>query len=378
MKEQGFITDQEYTNAIKQPIKLHAAKRLVPFPEVIGFVKDELTELIASSPENKGLSKEQLIKKRNELLNSGVVIETSLLPALQKEAMAAIQKRVPYSNAEGAAVVVDHTTKKIVAIAGGKEYGLEQFNRAYQSFLQPGSSIKPLLVYAPYIDVFGANPGTIISAAKICESKYCPENYGGAAYGSMSLKKAMSRSVNTAAVRLLKKTGVEKAFSYLEPFQFSSITQQDHQLASALGGFSRGFSPLELTSAYSAFSNNGTYVKPRIISAVKDSNGNILYKWKETPVSVWKKETNTHMRVMLEEVTRSGTAKNARFPGSKYIGGKTGTTNDAKDLWFVGITDRYTAGVWVGRDKPGSLGNIENSSPEVMIWRDIMMKAYQK
>ncbi|WNB91564.1 transglycosylase domain-containing protein [Bacillus sp. NEB1478] len=378
MKEQGFISDKEFTAAVKQPIKLQTTNHSVPFPEIIGFVKDELTELIASSPENKGISKEQLIGKRDKLLKSGVVIETSLIPSLQKEAMEAIQKRVPYSNVEGAVVVVDHVTKKIVAIAGGKETGLEQFNRAYQSRLQPGSSIKPLLVYAPYIDVFGATPNTIISAAKICEGKYCPKNYGGTSYGLISLKKAMASSVNTAAVRLLKKTGVEKAFSYLEPFQFSSINQQDYQLASALGGFSHGFSPLELTSAYTAFSNNGTYAKPRIITAVKDKEGNILYEWKETPVSVWKQETNANMRVMLEEVTRSGTAKNARFPGSKYIGGKTGTTNDAKDLWFIGITDRYTAGVWVGRDNPKSLGNVENSSPEVMIWRDIMMKAYQK
>jgi penicillin-binding protein 4 len=93
---------------------------------------------------------------------------------------------------------------------------------------------------------------------------------------------------------------------------------------------------------------------------------------------VWKKETNASMREMLEEVTLSGTARDARFPGSTYIGGKTGTTNNAKDLWFIGLTDRYTAGVWVGKDNPGSLGSIENASPEVLIWRDIMTEAYKK
>jgi penicillin-binding protein 1A len=378
MKEQGFINDQQFNSAIKQPIKLDTAKTPVPFPEVIGFIKNELTELVASAPQNKGLSSDQVILKTNALLTSGAVIETSLNPELQKVATAAVQERLPFSNIEGAAVIIDHTANQIAAITGGKQSGLEQFNRAYQSRLQPGSAIKPLLVYAPYIDVFGANANSIISAAKVCVRSYCPENYGGTSYGSMPIKKAMARSVNTAAVRLLNKTGVERAFSYLEPFHFSAITIQDHQLASALGGFSRGFSPLELTSAYTTFSNNGTFVHPRIITAIKDKKGTVLYEWKEPPVPVWKKETNDQMRVMLEEVTRSGTATDARFPGSKYIGGKTGTTNDAKDLWFIGITDRYTGGVWVGRDKPGSLGSVEKSSPEVMIWRDIMMKAYQK
>lgn len=188
----------------------------------------------------------------------------------------------------------------------------------------------------------------------------------------------MASSINTAAVRALKKTGVEKAFSYLDSFGFSSVMREDHQLASALGGFTSGFSPLELTSAYTTFGSNGTYIKPRLITSVKDKSGEVLYKWDDQPVIVWSEKTNTVMREMLEGVTLSGTARDARFSGSAYIGGKTGTTNDVKDLWFVGLTDRYTAGVWVGRDKPSSLRFIEGLSPEVMIWRDIMIKAHQK
>jgi penicillin-binding protein 1A len=334
--------------------------------------------LISSPPQNKGLSTEQLVKKRDELLKSGAVIETALDPKLQMEAVKAVQKRLPYQDIEGAAVVVDHVSKQIVALAGGKNVGLEEFNRAYQARRQPGSSIKPLLAYGPYVDVFGAKAQSVISGARICEGSYCPSNYGGAVYNTVSLKKAMASSINTAAVRALKKTGVEKAFSYLEPFQFSAVEQSDHQLASALGGFSKGFSPLELTSAYTVFSNDGNYVKPRLITKVKDKSGKVLFEWNDEPVRVWKPETNAVMRDMLEAVTTSGTARDARFSGSQYIGGKTGTTNAIKDLWFIGLTDRYTAGVWVGRDQPSSLKSIEGLSPEVMIWRDIMIKAYQK
>lgn len=378
MKEEGYIDQPRYEAAIKQPINLHLAKSNAPFPEIVGYVKDELLELIASAPENKGLSEDLLKEKRDVLLKSGAVIETSLDAKLQAEALKAVQKRLYYKNIEGSAVVIDHVAKKIVAMIGGKHVGIEEFNRAYQARRQPGSSIKPLIAYAPYIDVFGLGTNSMISASRICKGNYCPSNYGGATYGTVTLKKAMASSINTAAVRALKKTGVERAFSYLKPFQFSAVEQKDHQLASALGGFSKGFSPLELTSAYTAFANNGTYVKPRMITSVKDKDGNVLYKWNEQPVKVWKPETNGVMRDMLAAVTISGTARDARFPGSDYIGGKTGTTNDVKDLWFVGLTDRYTAGVWVGRDKPGSLRSIEGSSPEVMIWRDIMIKAYQK
>jgi penicillin-binding protein 4 len=378
MKEEGYINQPKFEAAIKQPINLQVAKSGVPFPEIVGYIKEELLELIASAPENKGLSADEMTKKRDALLRSGAIIETSLNPKLQAEALRAVQKRLLYKEIEGSAVVVDHVSKKIVAMIGGKNVGMEEFNRAYQARRQPGSSIKPLLAYAPYIDVFGLGSNSMMSAARICEGNYCPSNYGGASYGTVSLKKAMASSINTAAVRAVKKTGVERAFTYLKPFQFSAVEQKDHQLASALGGFSKGFSPLELTSAYTAFANNGTYVKPRMITSVKDKNGNDLYKWKEQPVNVWKPETNAVMREMLAAVTISGTAREARFPGSVYIGGKTGTTNDVKDLWFVGLTDRYTAGVWVGRDKPGSLRSIEGSSPEVMIWRDIMIKAHQK
>jgi penicillin-binding protein 4 len=378
MKEQGYIDQPKFEAAVKQPINLHVSKSDVPFPETIGYVKEELQELIASAPENKGLSNQQITQKKADLLSSGAVIETSLNPVLQAEAVRAVQKRLPYQDIEGSVVVVEHSSKKIIAMVGGKNVGIEEFNRAYQARRQPGSSIKPLLAYTPYIDEFGVGSNSVISAAQICEGNYCPNNYDDATYGTVSLKKAVASSINTAAVRALKKTGVERAFSYLKPFQFSAVEQKDHQLASALGGFSKGFSPLELTSAYTAFANNGTYVKPRLITSIKDKNGKILYKWNEQPVRVWKSETNKVMRDLLEAVTVSGTARDARFSGSAYIGGKTGTTNDVKDLWFVGLTDRYTAGVWVGRDKPGSLRSIEGLSPEVMIWRDIMIKAYQK
>lgn len=377
MKKQGFIDESLYGAAIKQPIKLNISQQAAPFPEVVGYVKEELLSLLAEEPSNKELTAKELVLQRDKLLRSGVAIETSLDSELQTVALHAIKGRLSDSGVEGAAVVVDHATKQIVAMVGGKHVGLEEFNRSYQAKRQPGSVIKPLLAYAPYVDVFGAKPHSLLSAAKICEGNYCPNNYGGASYGTVSLKKAMASSINTAAVRALKKTGVEKAFSYLDLFGFSSVTLEDHKLASALGGFSIGFSPLELTSAYTAFSSNGTYVKPRLITSVKDKSGRVLYKWNEQPVRVWSEKTNTVMREMLEAVTISGTARDARFSGSTYIGGKTGTTNDVRDLWFVGLTDRYTAGVWVGRDTPGSLRSIERSSPEVLIWRDILKKAHE-
>jgi penicillin-binding protein 1A len=169
---------------------------------------------------------------------------------------------------------------------------------------------------------------------------------------------------------MLDEVGIEKGYSYLKPFGFRSVTDADYVLPSAIGGFTHGFSPLELTQAYSAFANDGVFHKSHAIIKITDLQGNALYKWQENPVRVWKSTTNNEMRKLLSAVTASGTGTKANH-SAPYIGGKTGTTNDYKDLWFVGLTDRYAAGVWIGKDKSVSIENLANSAPQQLIWRDI-------
>lgn len=172
---------------------------------------------------------------------------------------------------------------------------------------------------------------------------------------------------------MLDTVGVKKGFSYLEKFSFEHIVADDYRLPSALGGFTKGFSPLEITDAYTVFGNQGAYTRNHSITKVTDLNGKTLYKWKESPKQIYSQRTNETMRKLLASVVKSGTGKKANF-NSPYIGGKTGTSNDYKDIWFVGMTDQYTMGVWVGRDR-GTVESIYSSSPHLRIWKQTMQYA---
>ncbi len=384
MVQENKLTKKEYEQLVQEKIILKIRSSIDLFPDYVTYVHKELKELVAT---NEGLTsklksnnqttrekaEQQLNNKVTKLLNSGVTIHTALNPQLQAAAKRALNNGIASANTEGATVVIQHHTHKLVSLIGGKDYKKNSFNRAYQSYRQPGSAIKPLLVYAPYIEETGASITSQVSGANYCKNGYCPQNYGGSSYGMVSLKRAFARSYNTPAVRLLEATGIKTSFKYLQTFQFNKVIEQDQQLAAAIGGFTYGMSPLELTRAFTSF-NDGRYQPARAITKITNRQGNTLYKWKDTPKQVWSPSTVTKMRQLLHEVTVSGTAKRAYFP-TGYIGGKTGTTNDYKDLWFVGLTNHYTTGVWIGKDTPANIEYLSSGSPQVQIWRNISQQA---
>jgi penicillin-binding protein 4 len=378
--EKGTITKQEMEEAINYSITLSLKESVDTQPDYVTYVHQELKQLIS---ENEGYAKKlsessnkegidnQLSKRVDEVVSQGIIIHTALESELQDKLVNAIQKRLPSNQIQGAAAVINHQSHKIVALSGGKDYKKYSFNRAYQAYRQPGSAIKPILDFAPYIDLTGATTNSKINAGAFCKNNYCPENYSEKNYGMVSLETALKYSYNTAAVRMLDKIGIEKGFFYLKPFQFSAISKDDYQLPAAIGGFEYGVSPLELTSAYTTFGNNGLYYENHTIVKVTDLTGKTIYEWKDEPVRVWKESTNNQMRSLLASVVKGGTGQKAYF-SNKYIGGKTGTSNEYKDLWFVGLTDQYTAGVWVGKDKNGNVRNIYEQGPQMLIWRDIL------
>ena len=366
--ERKMISEEEYNRAKAEPITLRVQKTKDLFPDYVTYVYDELKQLISAK---EGLTGEELHKRTNKVLQSGVKIYTSLDPKIQETTVRALEAYLPYKNVQGAAAVIDHSNNEIVALSGGKNYNKFDFHRAFQAYRQPGSAIKPLLVYGPYIDLFGATPSTLVDAGPFCKGGYCPKNYGNHTYGNVTLETALKYSYNTPAVRLLNEMGINNAFKYLEKFQFSGLTQNDYSLPSAIGGLTIGMTPLELTNAYTTFAHGGTYYKAYAIRKVTDLRGNVLYEPPHKAKEVWSRKTNEAMRTMLTKVVREGTAKKAYFP-NPYIGGKTGTTNDYKDLWFIGLTHRYTAGVWVGQDKPTNMQAIDAQTPHLYIWKTIM------
>jgi penicillin-binding protein 4 len=364
----GMINKETFLAARSEPISLRLQKPVDRFPDYVTYVYHELKQLIALK---EGISGEQLDKRTSEVLQSGVRIYTSLDPHIQQTAIHAVQTYLPYKNVQGVAVVIDHTTDEIIALTGGKHYEKFNFHRAFQAYRQPGSTIKPLLVYGPYIDRFGATPYSLVSAGAFCKNGYCPKNYSNRTYGMVTLETALQYSYNTPAVRLLDKIGMEQAFAYLKKFEFSGLTAKDYKLPAAIGGFTKGMTPLELTNAYTTFAHDGIFQKAYAIRKVTDLQGNVLYERPQHAKKVWSKKTNDTMRQMLAKVVKEGTAKKAYFP-SPYIGGKTGTTNDYKDLWFIGLTNRYTAGVWVGQDKPTNMETISQQTPHLHIWKTII------
>ncbi|RFU67185.1 transglycosylase domain-containing protein [Bacillus sp. V59.32b] len=380
MVELNKLTKEEYTEIVKEPIVLNVREQNNLYPDYTDYVKSELRSLVAHSegmmerlrdpePKIREEAAAELDNKVTDLLESGVTIHTALDTGIQSRAKRAVQSRLSSTNVEGAAVVIQHHTHELVSLIGGTNYKKNSFNRAYQGYRQPGSAIKPLLVYAPYIEETNASLLEGVSGARYCKNGYCPKNYDGSVYGMVTIKKAFANSYNTPALRLFDKTGIRKSFSYLEKFQFSQVNEEDYHLSAAIGGFTNVISPLELTNAFTSF-EDGTYLPARAIRKVTGKDGKVLYQWNDKPQTVWKPETVKKMRELLHEVTLNGTATRAYLPGG-YIGGKTGTTNDVKDMWFVGLTNDYTTGVWIGKDKPASIEYIQHTYPNLSIWKDI-------
>ncbi|WP_338750893.1 transglycosylase domain-containing protein [Bacillus sp. FJAT-52991] len=385
MEREKFLTAQEAEAIKKEPIKLNVRERVDKFENYSTYVEAELKELIASSEgfdeqlknadgEKKIQIDHKLDARVEEVLSSGVTIHTALDPNMQNKTTSAVSSTLAGSSVEGAAAVINNDTREIVALSGGKDFDKTEFNRSFQAYRQPGSTIKPLLDFAPYVEKTGAGPNSMVSANKYCSMPgYCPKNYSGKEYGMVTLQKALANSYNTAALRLFMQTGPETAFSYLKKFDFDRLTEEDvspSSHAAALGGFKYGMSPLEIAGAYTSFID-GTYVTPRAIQKVTDREGKVLYEWKDESERIWSQSTTNTMRVMLSGVIKSGTGKKAN-PGTPYAGGKTGTSQNVRDLWFAGLTDQYTASVWVGKDQSGNVSSMQNYAPHQIIWRRIM------
>ncbi|MEB1805723.1 MAG: penicillin-binding protein [Bacillaceae bacterium] len=382
MLEAQVIDEVEYEKARAENIQLAVSTKIDLHPDYVTYIHYELTQLIAQKEgyqqqlqnapaESKQAVQQKLDQRVQKVLEQGIRIETALDPDIQRKSIQAIEKQLPNNDIQSSAVVIHHPTNEVVAITGGRNYKKFDFHRGFQAFRQPGSAIKPLLVYAPYIAEHGVSNQSSINADHFCKKNYCPKNFGGAQYGNVTLETALKNSYNTPAVRILDRTGVDTSFRYLDKFGFSRVVPNDYGLPAALGGFTHGMSPLELTQAYTTFASDGVYQRSYGIRRVTDLKGNVLYEWNEAPQHLWNSSVNQQMKSLLHKVVTEGTGKKANQP-STYIGGKTGTTNAFHDIWFVGIRDEYTAGVWVGRDKPSSLQSIYNRGPHLLIWRDIM------
>lgn len=317
------------------------------------------------------------------LHSGGYRIDTSLNPDLQKKLQASVDEALAaYTerNEEGvyqlqaSAVCIDNEKGYVQAIVGGRsqEFSFYTLNRAYQSFRQPGSAIKPLIVYTPVLER-GYTPDTIVVDEKI---EGGPKNANRTYLGEITLREAVEKSVNVIAWKLFEELTPQKGLAYLKKMNFSHISEKDYQAAAALGGMTEGVSALEMAAGYAAIANDGVYREPTCIRKITDAAGTILYESDRTGTQVYQHNAARVMTDILTGVMENGTAKGLDL-GSIPSAGKTGTTNDQKDGWFVGYTRYYTTSVWVGYDLPKTLKELKGSSYPGQIWQNFMKEAHE-
>ncbi len=365
MQKKKIITNEEATKYKEFPIQLAVKTKTNQHPMYGDYVLKELKELIAhregftqkiateKNEEQKKILQQELNDITAQVLSTGITIETALDPRKQAEDEHALKMLLQSNRLQAGAAVIDNDSREIISLFGGAHYAPNDFNRAYQAVRQPGSAMKPLLVYAPLFETTPYTARSSVNSGPICIGSYCPNNVGGYTYGVTTIQEAFRHSHNTTAVRVLQQTGIEQAFSYLEPFQFQSISSKDMNYAAALGGLQNGVTPLELASAFSSFID-GMYTKPHAIRTVKDREGNILYEWEEEATEVWSASTTATMRTLLQDVVLNGTGRGVPIT-TGYTGIKTGTTDSYHDLWTAGLNEQYTTAVWLGYDTPSSI-----------------------
>lgn len=273
---------------------------------------------------------------------------------------------------QGSAVCIDNDTGRVVAIVGGREQdiGIYTLNRAYQSYRQPGSSIKPLLVYTPFFEL-GNTPDTLVIDQEI-EGGPKASFY----YGEVTTRYAVEQSLNSVAWSLYEQLTPEVGLQYLKNMHFSKIVPRDIALATALGGFTKGMSALEMAAGYATLENDGVYRTPTCIEKIVDADNNIIYIKEQEGTRIYSETASRMMTDVMETVMTAGTGKDARLEAMPCAG-KTGTTNDNKDGWFVGYTRYYTTSVWVGCDLPEEIKELKGASYPAQIWKSFMTYANQ-
>ena len=411
MYEQGVISSSTAKDAKEEKIKLKRKKGIeknnyvetyINYCAVHALMKAQGFEFqyyFDSAKEEKRYNKEfkKLYREcENSLYTSGYRIYTSLDMSQQEKLQGAIDSGLAgFSEVneegifklQGAGVTIDNTTGYVTAIVGGRsqEYEGYTLNRAYQSFRQPGSAIKPLLVYTPMIER-GYTPDTIVIDEPIEDG---PSNADGAFEGAITLRHAVKRSKNTIAWKLLEELTPVTGLSYLKAMNFAKIDPEDERLPSALGGFTVGVSPVEMAAGFATIENDGCYREPTCIIRIEDTQGNLICtteteekdsggkeEEKAEGIRIYKSNAARTMTDMLQTVMAEGTARGLGL-GEMPSAGKTGTTNDNKDGWFAGYTRYYTTSIWVGYDQPTTLPGLMGSTYPGNIWHNYMMAIHE-
>lgn len=371
MARRGFIDESQAKKAKAREIKLETkepAERQYPYPYFLDYVTDKLIEKYGEA----------------EVFKGGLKVYTSLDQKIQQAAEAAMARNANFPPSktdangllqpQGAVVVLDPHTGYIKALVGGREHTQKrQWNRATQATRQPGSAFKPIAAYGPAIEYKGMGPASVVDDIPVKYGSYEPKNYDGRYRGLITLRTALTHSVNVAAVKLLADSvGIDAAVRFASGLGIN-LDPSVHGASMALGGLHNGVSPLQMAGAYAAFANQGVYIEPTAIVKVEKQDGVILDQPVPKHHQAMKATTAYLVTDMLKSVVQSGTGSGAQI--GRPAAGKTGTTDDGKDIWFVGYTPELVAAVWIGYDQPAAMPQAYGGTYPARIWREIMSKA---
>lgn len=302
-----------------------------------------------------------------------IVVKTTLDPRLQSLAVtkqrALFKKLKPENKVSQVALVTEGGDGAILAMIGGADYKASQFNRATQAQRQPGSAFKPF-VYLAALES-GLTADTQIEDVPLEEGSYRPGNYDDKYYGTVTLTQALAKSLNTATIRLLQRIGVERMLDVAARMGFSSDLKPE--LSTGLG--TAEVNLLEMNNAYTIVANGGYTVWPYAVLSVRDAHSQLVYQY-EAPDSpqVFAGADIAALDGMLEQVVAQGTGEAAQLSRG-HVAGKTGTTQNYRDAWFVGYTDHLITGIWMGNDDGSSMHAVTGGKFPAQLWHDYMEEA---
>ena len=393
MLELGFITKDEYSEAVKEELVFASKTKTEQEAEEDANKQSYFTDFVIDQV-LKDISKEYNCSHEMAelfLYNGGLEIYTTMDPDIQAYVEEYYKNDANFPNlgateeAQSAIVVIDPEEGHIKAIVGGRGDKVDRgLNRASQSLRQPGSAIKPIAVYAPALEENVCNLSSYISNSKLTIGSWTPKNSNGKYTAPVKIETAVAYSYNIPAINVLKELTIDKSFDYLKnklhiDSLIDSVTRNgkeysDKNLSLALGGVTDGISPLDMASSYACIANGGMYIEPVAYTKITQ-NGELLFEKKPLKERAFSEETAFLTQQLLKTVVKFGTAAGSTI-GQNDTCGKTGTTDNNKDKWFVGFTPSYCTAVWFGYDTPQAIST--SSNPSVKIWRDIMTEIHKE
>lgn len=369
------MEDQGSHNYVETFVFYCAARTLM---QANGFVFQYQFEDEETRENYQELYEQEYTKYQTYLFTGGYRIYTSIDMEKQELLQKAINENLSkftdtnedgIYKLQGAATCIDNSSGFVVAIVGGREQDYDGYtlNRAYQSFRQPGSAIKPILVYAPYL-ALGHTPNEIVYDEPISNG---PKNADDKYYGEITLTQALAMSSNVVAWKLMQDMTPSYALTYLEQMHFKKIEADKDNVAAAIGGLTYGVSTLEMAAAYAALENDGVYREPTCVMKITNAKGETIKDNFNTEIAVYPKQVSRMVTKMMEYGMNKGLLSFAKIKNA-VVAAKSGSTNDGKDGWLCGYSRYYTTAVWIGCDMPEEVPGLNGGSYPLNVWKQYM------